>query len=188
MKVYLVRHGKTQANIDKLYCGSTDSPLSDIGRRELLAIKESSDSFVYDVCLCSPLIRCIETYDILFGDTDKRILVDGLKEIDFGEFENKSHDMLLDNPHYQNWLDHWPHSHIPKGEQFTEFETRVMKTFSEILETYKGKTLLLVCHGGVIMMILSKYFKEKAFHQWKTPNGSGYLMELDNNSWTYKEL
>ena len=35
MTVYLIRHGKTEANEKRLYCGSTDLPLSEKGREEL---------------------------------------------------------------------------------------------------------------------------------------------------------
>ena len=33
--LYLIRHGKTEANEQHLYCGSTDLSLSDTGRAEL---------------------------------------------------------------------------------------------------------------------------------------------------------
>jgi hypothetical protein len=39
MTVYLIRHGKTEANEKWLYCGSTDLPLSQKGREELTEIK-----------------------------------------------------------------------------------------------------------------------------------------------------
>lgn len=35
MTIYLIRHGKTEANEKRLYCGSTDLPLSEAGRAEL---------------------------------------------------------------------------------------------------------------------------------------------------------
>ena len=35
MTIYLIRHGKTEANDKRLYCGSTDLPLSEKGRKEL---------------------------------------------------------------------------------------------------------------------------------------------------------
>jgi alpha-ribazole phosphatase len=38
MTVYLIRHGKTLANEKRLYCGSTDLPLSEKGREELNGI------------------------------------------------------------------------------------------------------------------------------------------------------
>ena len=33
--LYLIRHGKTQANLEHRYCGSTDLPLSQEGAEEL---------------------------------------------------------------------------------------------------------------------------------------------------------
>jgi alpha-ribazole phosphatase len=39
MTIYLIRHGKTEANEKHLYCGSTDLPLSNVGRAELKGLK-----------------------------------------------------------------------------------------------------------------------------------------------------
>ena len=39
MTIYLIRHGKTEANENHLYCGSTDLPLSAAGRQELQNIR-----------------------------------------------------------------------------------------------------------------------------------------------------
>ena len=38
MTIYLIRHGKTEANEKHLYCGSTDLPLSEAGREELQSV------------------------------------------------------------------------------------------------------------------------------------------------------
>ena len=35
MTIYLIRHGKTEANEKRQYCGSTDLPLSEAGKEEL---------------------------------------------------------------------------------------------------------------------------------------------------------
>ena len=39
MKIWLIRHGMTEANERRLYCGSTDLPLSDHGREELKSVR-----------------------------------------------------------------------------------------------------------------------------------------------------
>ena len=38
MSIYLIRHGRTEANEKWLYCGSTDLSLSEKGRKELEGI------------------------------------------------------------------------------------------------------------------------------------------------------
>lgn len=41
LKVYLIRHGKTEANEKHLYCGKTDISLSERGKKELYDIKST---------------------------------------------------------------------------------------------------------------------------------------------------
>ena len=41
MKLILIRHGKTEANEEHLYCGSTDLPLSEFGKAELMERKNT---------------------------------------------------------------------------------------------------------------------------------------------------
>ena len=65
MTIYLIRHGKTEANEKHLYCGSTDLPLSEAGRAEL-------QNLHYDIknvrFLTSGMKRANESLQILFGD------------------------------------------------------------------------------------------------------------------------
>ena len=63
-KLYLIRHGKTQANLEHRYCGSTDLPLSPQGIEEL-------QNLHYDISgvrfLTSGMLRTEETLQLLFG-------------------------------------------------------------------------------------------------------------------------
>ena len=88
MTIYLIRHGKTEANEKHLYCGSTDLPLSDTGKEELRSIHYDIQSVRF---LTSGMKRTNETLQILFGnvpyETDPRF-----REVDFGIFEMHSYD------------------------------------------------------------------------------------------------
>ena len=100
MSIYLIRHGKTVANEQHLYCGSTDLPLSDGGREEL-------HSMHYDITperfVTSGMKRTDETLRILFGNVP--FSVDSrFREVDFGAFEMKSYEMLKEKASYQAWL------------------------------------------------------------------------------------
>ena len=86
MTVYLIRHGKTEANEKRLYCGSTDLPLSEKGREELRRISYDIKNVRF---LTSGMKRTNETLKILFGDVaheeDARF-----REVDFGSLDRKS--------------------------------------------------------------------------------------------------
>ena len=64
MTIYLIRHGKTEANEKWLYCGSTDLPLSERGREELRGISYDIKNVRF---LTSGMKRTNETLKILFS-------------------------------------------------------------------------------------------------------------------------
>ena len=178
MTIYLIRHGKTEANEKWLYCGSTDLPLSENGRAELNRLNYDIKNVRF---LTSGMKRTNETLQVLFGDvpfeTDFRF-----REVDFGVFEMHSYQELKDVPAYQSWITGDNESNIPpEGESGAQMKRRVLEAFSEIRED-----TLLVAHGGVIATIMQYLFPEenKNRYEWQPSNGCGYVIQ-DN---TYRKL
>ena len=168
MSIYLIRHGKTVANEQHLYCGSTDLPLSDGGREELHSMR-------YDITperfVTSGMKRTDETLRILFGNVP--FSVDSrFREVDFGDFEMKSYEMLKDDPAYQIWLTGDNEANTPPGgESGVQMTRRVLEAFREIPDG-----TALVTHGGVIAAIMASLFPADGKHryQWQPRNGHGY--------------
>ena len=170
MTIYLIRHGKTEANEKHLYCGSTDLPLSETGRAELQNIQYDIKNVRF---LTSGMKRANESLQILFGDVP--YTVDSrFREVDFGIFEMHSYEELKDTPEYQKWITGDNESNIPpKGESGKQMTQRVLQAFSEIRED-----TCLVAHGGVIAAIMAHLFPEEGKHryQWQPKNGGGYVI------------
>ena len=178
MSIYLIRHGKTQANEKHLYCGSTDLPLSEAGREELqfLAYAISPERFV-----TSGMKRTNETLEILFGNVPFSVDT-RFREVDFGDFEMKSYEMLKDDPAYQAWLTGDNEANTPPGgESGTQMTRRVLEAFSELPDG-----TALVAHGGVIAAIMASLFPAEGKHryQWQPQNGHGYEIA----SGTYRSI
>ena len=178
MSIYLIRHGKTRANEQHLYCGSTDLTLSAAGREELLSMR-------YDITparfVTSGMKRTEETLRILFGtvpySVDSRF-----REVDFGSFEMKSYDHLKEDPAYQAWLTGDNEANVPPGgESGIQMTRRVLEAFREIPDG-----TALITHGGVIAAIMAHLFPAEGKHryQWQPQNGHGY--ELDGG--TYRPI
>lgn len=170
MTIYLIRHGKTEANEKRLYCGSTDLPLSETGRKELSQIRYDIKNVRF---LTSGMKRTNETLKILFGDVpyaeDTRF-----REVDFGTFEMHSYEQLKDMPDYQAWCSGDNEANIPpNGESGVQMKQRVLEAFLEIKED-----AVLVCHGGVIAAIMEYLFpgENKNRYQWQPKNGYGYVI------------
>lgn len=64
MKLFLIRHGQTQANVDKVYAGQQDVPLTEEGRRQAKAIAPIIGDIPFDRVYSSDLSRAIDTQKI----------------------------------------------------------------------------------------------------------------------------
>lgn len=171
MTVYLIRHGKTEANEKHLYCGSTDLSLSAAGAAALQGIR-------YDIpqarFVTSGMKRTNETLKILFGDVPFEV-DSRFREVNFGAFEMQSYEQLKNMPAYQKWLEGDNERNVPPdGESGEQMRRRVLEAFSEIRED-----TVLVAHGGVIAAIMEHLFPEenKNRYQWQPAPGRGYRIE-----------
>jgi len=190
LKIHLIRHGKTLANEQKLYCGQTDLPLSDNGMRELLDFKKQSiypsQSSLY---LTSGLLRTEQTLELLYGRVSKEALPQ-LAEFKFGSFEMKSHDELNEQPAYQAWItDETGLVTCPYGENKRDFLRRVLAGLEILCAKANGvESVLVICHGGVIASIMAKLFPDKHnFYEWQPKPGRGYTLYLSNKP-QYKKI
>ena len=192
MEIYLIRHGKTSANEQRLYCGATDLPLSEAGIAELM---ELNGSGIYpervDSFFTSGLIRTEQTLDILYGSVYRRTFPQ-LKEYSFGLFEMKSYETLKDMEAYQAWItDDTGLISCPDGDNKQGFTRRILEGYRLLLENTitqispdtesNSASTLLVSHGGVITGIMEHLFpNKKNFYEWQPKPGRGYTLIYDS--------
>lgn len=170
MRIYLIRHGRTEANVRSLYCGSTDVTLSDEGRQELKAICHDIKNVRF---LTSGMNRANETLRLLFGDVPYEV-DPRFREVDFGEFEMFTYEQLKDREDFQTWLAGDNENNVPPGgESGNQMKKRAMEAFSQIRED-----TCVVTHGGVIAGLMGMLFPEegKNRYQWQPANGHGYCI------------
>ena len=135
MKVYLIRHGMTPGNLLHQYVGGrTDQPLSEEGKQTLQELKDSGIYPETESVFVSPMKRCAETAQVLFPDAEQ-IIVEGLKEMDFGVFEGRSAADMEDDEQYQAWVATMCEAPIPGGEVKEAFTERCCKAFAETMQT-----------------------------------------------------
>ena len=179
MTIYLIRHGKTEANEKHLYCGSTDLPLSGAGKEELRSVHYDIKNVRF---LTSDMKRTNETLRILFGDVPYEV-DPRFREVDFGIFEMQSFEELKDTPEYHNWLTGDNEANIPpRGESGLQMKARVLQAFSEIRED-----TCIITHGGVIAAIMEHLFpnERKNRYEWQPKPGHGYCIVKNSDTDSY---
>ncbi|TRM12092.1 histidine phosphatase family protein [Lentibacillus cibarius] len=182
--VTLFRHGVTTGNLEKRYMGWSDAPLTHEAEYALEALKSNLPS--YDFCVTSDLSRCSQTAAILCPDL-QHVESQAFREMNFGQWEQKTYEELYHDAVYQNWLSDPFSIRPPRGESFAEMERRVMEgwqSLKQAIDERGHREILLVIHGGVIRLLLTKLAKEvKRFWQWKIPHSSGIRLCWNGCGW-----
>ena len=174
--ITLIRHGATASNERKAYIGIMDEPLSKIGVSQ---IKSRAYPKV-DIVFSSPLIRCVRTAEIIYPALES-VIIDELKETNFGSFEGKNYKDLSSNPDYQRWIDSGGDLPFPGGESKQEATARALRGFDKLLELSKDYyNISVVAHGGTIMGILSHIFGGD-YYSYHVENCEGYSIDLSHD-------
>lgn len=182
MKLWLVRHGETQANVDGLYSGHSPTPLTakGIGQAETLGMLLQRVPF--DHVMCSELERTQQTARLLLGD---RLLqpeiVPQLNEMFFGDWEMRHHrDLIIeDAANYDAWCNDWQNAIPTNGEGFQAFSARV-NAFIDRLPERDYQNLLLVSHQGVLSLLTALLLK--------MPSSAMWHFRIDQGAWSVIEF
>ena len=135
--------------------------------------------------ICSPMLRCIQTAELMFPGTERKT-EPRLRECDFGQFEGKTYEELKSVPKYIAWLKSNGTIPFPGGEEQSVFRRRSVEGAIEQIEWLiekKVQRAAFVVHGGTIMAVFEQLAEEKKnFYDWQVGNGSGYRVIIDEKS------
>ncbi len=174
--ITLIRHGKTPGNFEKRYIGTTDEQMTLDGENEITSRKYPA----CDIVFSSPLRRCIRTAKIIYPD-QQPVIIEELRETDFGRFEGKNYKELSKDKDYISWIESGGEAPFPGGESREEANKRTMLGFEKLIKMCVDyKDISVVCHGGTIMAILSCLF-EGDYYSYHVENGEGYTFEISSN-------
>ncbi len=153
-RLLLVRHGESQAQVDRVVGGPTGcTGLSELGRRQVAALagRWQGSGLAADRLLSSTLPRAVETAEVLApalgGLTVERH--PELVELEPGECDGLSWDDYQDRYGVDMRAD--PYAVLsPGGESVAGFLLRVGRSLHCIAVDHAGATVVVACHGGIV--------------------------------------
>lgn len=91
MEIYVLRHCKTESNINNKWCGSkSDINLSSVGQQQNNKVIDELSKINFDYIFSSPLKRCLVTSKPIANKTKAKLIIDNrIIERDFGDLEGK---------------------------------------------------------------------------------------------------
>lgn len=159
--LHVVRHGETEDNKYKKFCGWRETPLNETGKKQAEDFGNMLKEEKYDMIISSPLPRAKETAEIIAAKTGTEVQFDDrLKERNFGVIEGKSWEEIqkdLPDVAVNNFENYQPD--LPEGETIEEVVERV-DDFVENLNQFKGKKVLLITHTGVLRILRRQLLSE----------------------------
>jgi uncharacterized phosphatase len=146
--IYLVRHGETDWNRERRIQGATNIPLNDTGRDQASATGRLLSSRPWDAIITSPLARARETAEIIASTAGRPRLhtLDEIVERRYGEAEGLTYEQVEER--FPNDAD------VPGRESRDAVAERVVPALVSLAEQYRGKSIVVVSHGGVIRALL----------------------------------
>ncbi len=181
-RLYLIRHAITSGNLNGLYVGGkTDEPLCDEGIQQLQVLKNEFTYPNMTTVFSSPLLRAVQTSEILFENAKDKIILNDLAENNFGEFEGRQIKELVNDENFKKWVTPGE-NYTPKGgESSSAFNARcgnvIMQIFEHMMKTGTEQAAC-VTHGGVIMSALAqKGMPKYPPEHWMADSGCGYVLQ-----------
>lgn len=160
VRLYLIRHGEVDTRYHKVFGGSRiDMELSEQGHAQAKRMAEYIHTEKLDAIYTSPMTRARQTAAPLLEKLphhEPRV-IEGLREVDFGVWTGLTWDGVLQKYGVSafDWLDQLHAAAIPEAESAAEFRARVDPSIQQIIKAHPGEQVAVVCHGGVVRMILS---------------------------------
>jgi len=183
--LYLVRHGETSLNRERIFQGHLDPELSGLGREQAkrlaLRLKDEEIGAFHS----SDLLRAHQTASIIAAKHRQGVIkMKELRGIDCGEWTGKSVEEI--ETVYSEQLITWrfrPHRHrMPGGESVEQVQRRVIRAWQRILEGEAGHNICIVTHAIPLKILICHFMEDDLSLMWLTPrqgNGALNIIEFE---------
>ncbi|MEC5317812.1 adenosylcobalamin/alpha-ribazole phosphatase [Brenneria populi subsp. brevivirga] len=182
MRLFLVRHGQTAANLSGVFCGTTDVGLTAAGVAQARRVAGWLADVTLGSAVSSALLRARHTAEIVLETHPIAAAADkALNEMSFGDWEMRHHRDLQheDADAWAAWIADWQTARPTGGESFPEFSRRVERITQTLRARRGADNQLIVAHQGVLSLLLATLLAMPASGMWHFHFEQGAYSVLD---------
>jgi broad specificity phosphatase PhoE len=182
--IFLLRHGETAWNIEKVFRGQAEVPLTENGRRQAQCVAIYLEEKGIETIYSSPLSRALETARIvgetigLLPEIDKRIT-----GLNFGKWQGRPYSEI-EGEYPRDFLNYKTAPHrfrSPGGETLDQAQKRCMELLEEVGQKHPDGTALIVTHRVICKLMVLGIFGLDSLHFWQLKPDTCSLSELQIN-------
>lgn len=154
-KLILVRHGETAKNVrGKLHSYDDPEVLNDVGREQIKRTADRLKEFNPAIIYSSKEKRAIQSAEILSEELGVFFRpIERMQERNWGIYSEKPWSevqVVLDPMTLNERYNYVP----PQGESWKQFEERLVGVIEQVLKKNKGKSIIIVTHGGAVRALM----------------------------------
>lgn len=174
MKLYVIRHGETDWNVEGRLQGRTNIPLNEKGRELARITARRLQDVKFTRIYTSPLDRARETAMIIKGDREIPVIEEErLQEISFGIYEG--YHCLKDkydipDPAFSYFFSK-PEAYVApeRAESIEELCKRATSFYQELIqdEALQNEVILISTHGAALRGFLASVYEHSIADFWK---------------------
>jgi probable phosphomutase (TIGR03848 family) len=162
--VILVRHGRTQANVDGILAGRTPGvDLDDLGREQAAATAERLRAVPLAAVVSSPLERCRQTSALILDRqqaSPEFLVEDAITECDYGDWQGRTLKQLGSEKLWKVVQSNPSAAVFPAGESLAAMQARAVAAIRRLDAHYEkqhgpGAVWVAVSHGDIIKSVLA---------------------------------
>lgn len=175
MELYLVRHGQSEANAQKIMQGAKiDRPLTNQGIQQAQVTKAKLADLHFDQIFVSPLRRASQTAEIIVGDRQTVCFDPRLVEFDYGQWDGQPILQLVhDYPQYFQQAHNFKNAWRESGGESYEDTYRRLKSFMSMLDVNAQQNVLVVSHGMTIKLWVAMLLQMDQPERLAEPDNAG---------------
>ncbi|HEX3931735.1 MAG TPA: histidine phosphatase family protein [Nocardioides sp.] len=183
-RIIVARHGEAEYETPEM--NAAGGSLTTLGRAQARDLGERLRPEKVAAVISSELSRAVQTAEIAAGVLGLPVRVrERIAEFPAGDFLGRPYDQAYFRAMVTAWRAGDLSSGVPGGETGRETADRVLAVLDDVADQFRGETVLVVTHGGVILALWGAIAPGSAAapEDGDVPNGAVYPFESDADGW-----
>jgi probable phosphoglycerate mutase len=183
-RIIVARHGEAEYETPEM--NASGGSLTALGRAQARELGERLGSERVAAVICSELSRAVQTAEIAGSMLGLPVRVrERIQEFPAGDFLGRPYDPAYFGAMVSAWQTGDLSAGVPGGETGRQTADRVLAVLADIADEFRGETVLVVSHGGVILALWGAVApgSDAGPARDDVPNAAAYVFENDADGW-----